>query len=262
MPQYFIKHPQEGARSKVHVTAAHSPKEGSQLTKLAELGHFLCAASTTTTTTSTTTSKHFRILDMCSLTCGRRISAMRIASHVRFFLRHKARRRLWRWQGELEIFECDAEILRPQQKQIRFPQKNSMGLVYHCVCCLCEAHFSPRRKSSVSPEKQRLGLTLETRDSHFWWRCAFPTIMLLSATHCLAAAAIVAAACASQDPNPWRFPYSKNPYVVASSQRDGLPDFTLFDKETDFSPSTIACKCALLAALAASCHRCLPPLLG
>ena len=123
-----MKHPQEGARSKVHVTAAHSPKEGSQLTKLAELGHFLCAASTTTTTTSTTTSKHFRILDMCSLTCGRRISAMRIASHMRFFLRHKARRRLWRWQGELVLFECDAEILRPQQKQIRFPQKNSRPL--------------------------------------------------------------------------------------------------------------------------------------
>ena len=50
---------------------------------------------------------------------------MRIASHMRFFLRHKARRRLWRWQGELVLFECDAEILRPQQKQIRFPQKNS-----------------------------------------------------------------------------------------------------------------------------------------
>ena len=50
---------------------------------------------------------------------------MRIASHMRFFLRNRARRRLLRWQGELNIFECGAEILPGQQKQIRFPQKNS-----------------------------------------------------------------------------------------------------------------------------------------
>ena len=35
-------------------TAAHSQKQGYQLTKLAELGRFLCAASTTTTTSTST----------------------------------------------------------------------------------------------------------------------------------------------------------------------------------------------------------------